>query len=83
MKNNQNRLVSDLLLLGVDEKNYTSNSALSLLYSIRMYAKFVNDYEIINESDKLLSQHSSEVKYISQEHDKFLPMKYLPKRKRG
>lgn len=82
MKNEKSRLLRALILLGIDEQRHGSNSVQRLLLSIRTYAKFVNDYEILRESEKLLSEYTPDVKYIALEHNKFLPMKYLPKRKR-
>lgn len=83
MKNEKSRLLSALILLGIDEQRYGSNSVQRLLLSIQTYAKFVNDYEILSECEELFSKCIPDVKYIASEHNKFLPMKYLPKRKRS
>lgn len=83
MKNEKSRLLSALILLGTDEQRYGSNSVQRFLLSMQTYAKFVNDYEILRESEKLFSQYIPNVKYIVSKHNKFLPMKYLPKRKRS
>ncbi|ENZ4972839.1 hypothetical protein ACGLD7_001948, partial [Shigella flexneri] len=51
----QKRLTIILLLLGVDKRDYSSCNVKTLLYSIRDYAKSVNDHEILTESNRLLS----------------------------
>ncbi|ESU76072.1 hypothetical protein WRSd3_03254 [Shigella dysenteriae WRSd3] len=77
----QKRLTIILLLLGVDKRDYSSCNVKTLLYSIRDYAKSVNDHEILTESNRLLSHCISDSNGAFFKSSKYVPLKYLRKRR--